>query len=271
MKRRLGVNIDHIATLRQVRRVTYPAPVAALPVLAACGVDQVTIHLREDRRHIQDRDLEKILRAGLLPVNLEMAVTDEMVAIALARRPQTATFVPEKRQEVTTEGGLDCVRPFKRVAAAVSALKEAGIRVSLFVDPDREQILAAKETGADGVEIHTGTYCDVIEKFYEQSGSYDFTTDVATQRRVETELQKMKEAAQTAVASGLKAFAGHGLHKDNLAPVVKIREIEEYNIGHAIIARAVFVGLKGAVEEIQRILVARDSNHQPLIHAGDSR
>ncbi|MBF0106782.1 MAG: pyridoxine 5'-phosphate synthase [Deltaproteobacteria bacterium] len=252
--RRLGVNIDHIATLREARKVSYPAPFDALSILKGCAVDQVTIHLREDRRHIQDHDLAAILKAGVLPVNLEMAVTEEMVRIAASQCPHTATFVPEKREEITTEGGLDCVGLFEKIKQATDVLKSRGIRVSLFVDPDLRQTVASKEAGADAIEFHTGSYCHVIEEFYASSGHYDYTRDKASFARVNTELEKIKTASKKAAALGLKVFAGHGLHTHNLKPVTEISEIEEYNIGHAIIARAVFVGLKQAVCEIQAVL-----------------
>lgn len=236
---RLGVNIDHMATLREARKVSYPAPVDALMILKECSVDQVTIHLREDRRHIQDQDLEIIVAAGILPVNLEMAATEEMTRIACLRKPHTATLVPEKRQEVTTEGGLDCSGQFQRVAQVVKELRQSGIRASLFIDPDLTQVRASKEIGADAIELHTGTYCNI---------------DPTQQREIENEIHKIREATHLGVNLGLKVFAGHGLNCSNLKPILAIPEIEEYNIGHAIIARAVFVGLKAAIQEIQKIL-----------------
>lgn len=261
MRRRLGVNIDHMATLRQARQVWYPDPVQSLAVLKECSVDQVTLHLREDRRHIQDRDVERITASGFLPVNLEMAVTDQMVEVALQFKPHTVTFVPEKREEITTEGGLDCVTHFKVVQGAVRALKDAGLRVSLFVDPNAEQVSAAKELRAHAVELHTGAYCHAVECFYAENRTYAFQGHTAWLRRIEAEIRKISESAELAAQSGLKVFAGHGLHRDNLALVAKIPQIEEYNIGHAIVARAVFVGLKQAIGEIQEVLQQEEQCH----------
>lgn len=254
IKRRLGVNIDHIATLREARKVVYPSPFEALTILKECSVDQVTIHLREDRRHIQDDDLNKIVKANILPVNLELAVTDEMVEIAAHEMPHTATFVPEKREEVTTEGGLDCVKNFDKVKKAVSALQKKGIRCSLFIDPDVEQVKASQEINAEAVEIHTGAYCNIIEDYFAKTQSYDYFNDKVFLEKVNVELSRIKESCTQCVNLGLKAFAGHGLHTHNLKPVTEILEIEEYNIGHSIIARSVFVGLKRAVEEVLEVL-----------------
>lgn len=255
--RRLGVNIDHIATLREARQVSYPAPIEALGMLESCQVDQVTIHLREDRRHIQDNDLKTITASKILPVNLEMAVTEEMVNIALQYKPQTVTLVPEKREEITTEGGLDVAGQFERVSACVKKIKSAGIHTSLFIDADLNQVYAAHESGADAIEIHTGAYCDVVEKFYEQNGHYNYQKDAKCESLVLQELEKISQASQTAFNKGLKVYAGHGLHAKNLAPITAIPEIEEYNIGHAIIARSVFVGLEKAIREIQELLNPR--------------
>lgn len=254
VKRRLGVNIDHIATLRQARQVWYPEPARALSILDDCGVEQVTVHLREDRRHIQDHDVQKIIAANVLPVNLEMALTAEMVKIATDLKPHTVTIVPEKREEITTEGGLDCVAVQDRLLAATTTLKDAGIRVSIFVDPDCDQIRACQEVGANGIELHTGTYCNVIEDIHNKTGSYVFTKNEDDRLHVEQELSHLKEAAMMTRQLGLDCFAGHGLHVHNLYPVTQIEEIVEYNIGHAIIADAVFVGLKQAISDIQNIL-----------------
>lgn len=253
-KRRLGVNIDHIATLREARKSSYPEPFQALSILQDCLVDQVTIHLREDRRHIQDLDLKKISESKVLPVNLEMAVTDEMVQVARHYRPKMVTFVPENRQEVTTEGGLDCIQHHTRIKRAIQSLKEDRVHCSLFVDPDPKQVEAAHATGADAVEIHTGAYCNLIEKFYTKAFHYNYTLDPSVSHIVDEEVSKIKQASQLTATLGMKVYAGHGLHCHNLAAVIQIPEIEEYNIGHAIIARAIFVGLKQAVQEIQNIL-----------------
>jgi pyridoxine 5-phosphate synthase len=254
MKRRLGVNIDHIATIRESRKVSYPDPFEALPILKSCQVDQVTIHLREDRRHIQDHDLKRISAANILPVNLEMAVTNEMLDIATQQKPSHVTFVPEKREEVTTEGGLDCVSSLVNVKKAVKRIKECGIHASLFIDPDCRQIAAAKESGADAIEIHTGTYCNVLEDFFLKNGHYDYSKDAVFHKQIDIEITKIQESARMATEAGLKVYAGHGLHVDNLQPITNIPQIEEYNIGHALIARAVFVGLKQAITEIQMML-----------------
>lgn len=234
---RLGVNIDHIATLREARKTSYPDPVESLPILGRCGVDQVTCHLREDRRHIQDNDLRRLVGKKILPVNLELAPTREIIDIAVSIKPGTCTFVPEKRNEITTEGGLDCKVNFKSLKREIPRLEKAGIRTSLFVDPDPRQIDLSAELGAFAVELHTGTYCESFGTSSEKD-----------------ELCRLKEAARYAVKKGLKVFAGHGLNTNNLPLVVAIREIEEYNIGHSIIARAVFVGLEEAIREVQAIL-----------------
>lgn len=251
MRRRLGVNIDHIATLRQARGERYPDPLDAIEVLKACQVDQVTLHLREDRRHIQDADLARITHHRALPVNLEMAATREMVRIAGECRPDTVTFVPERRREVTTEGGLDCVGAQRRLGPMIKTLSESGIRVSLFIAPALRQIACAAELGANAIEIHTGEYCHRLEGHGRRPGGYRLgLRDPAVQRS----LNRIDKASRLAAALGLKVFAGHGLHCGNLVPVTKIRQIEEYNIGHAIIARAVFIGLEDAIYEIQSCL-----------------
>lgn len=254
MKRRLGVNIDHIATLREARKEWYPDPLESLAILKKCGARQVTLHLREDRRHIKDHDLKRIVAARVLPVNLEMAVTDEMVGLAAKSGVVTCTFVPEKRQEITTEGGLDVKNNFKHVARAVQKLKKAGKQVSLFIDPETGQLEAALKSGADAVEFHTGTYCRLMEKYFTHAGNYRWQAKGRLGQQILRALEKLRELSCLTVVGGMKAYAGHGLHVYNLPPVVRIPEIEEYNIGHAIVARAVFVGLANAVLEIQKIL-----------------
>lgn len=249
MQPKLGVNIDHIATLREVRQVSYPDPLESLSVLKKCSVDQVTIHLREDRRHIQDHDLHRIVRSKILPVNLEMAITEEMVGIASRTPVRVCTFVPEKREEITTEGGLNVLGNKTKITEAVLKLKKAGRCVSLFIDPSARQVRASFEVGADAVELHTGTYCDVLEKNFKREKKYNFKKE-----KVRQEIKKIKGAARLASFLKLKVCAGHGLHRQNLAPLITIHEITEYNIGHAIIARAVFVGLKNAIQEIRRVL-----------------
>lgn len=234
---RLGVNVDHIATLRQVRKEFYPDPLDALPILQKCKADQITCHLREDRRHMQDHDLERLIAAKIFPINLEMALTQEMIFLAARLKPQMITLVPEKRQELTTEGGLDLNHHFKNMGSGIKQLHDAGIKVSLFINADDKAIDLACELGVDAVEFHTGVYCE------------HFGTD-----KQADELDRLKQATLYAKKGGLHVYAGHGLNWLNLKPVVQIKEIEEYNIGHSIIARAVFLGLEGAVKEIQEIL-----------------
>ena len=234
---RLGVNVDHIATIRQARRTVEPDPVAAAVLAELGGADQITIHLREDRRHIQDRDLE-ILRATVQTrLNLEMALNEEIVKIALRVKPDQATLVPEKRQEITTEGGLDVKAQAKRTAEVVKRLKNAGIKVSLFVGPTLEAMKASSQTGADSVELHTGTYANAHGE-----------------EAVERELTKLKRAAAAAAKAGLKVFAGHGLNYINTPAITVIPELEEVNIGHSIISRAVLVGMLKAVREMKALL-----------------
>ncbi len=240
VRRRLGVNIDHVATLRQARGGTAPDPVTAAAIAEHNGADGITIHLREDRRHIQDRDLDLLRLTVQSRINLEMAVTEEMVSIALSARPYSATLVPEKRREVTTEGGLDVVRFSGAVASAVSRLKSAGILVSLFIDADLPQVEAAAKAGADAIEIHTGPFCESFRM-----------------GRHARDLVQMAEAAARAVDSGMKVFAGHGLDVRNIVPVLDLPEIEEFNIGHSIMARAIFLGLGPAVREMADLVHAR--------------
>jgi len=234
----LGINIDHVATLRQARGTAYPDPIRAALLAEQSGADLITLHLREDRRHIQDRDVE-VLRSQLKTrMNLEAAVTDEMVAIALRIRPHDICYVPERRQELTTEGGLDVVGGFERVRAACRAVAEAGIRVSLFIDADPHQIDAARECGAPAIEIHTGRYAEA--------------RDAGEARE---ELARVTEAARYARKLGFKVNAGHGLHYENVKPVAAIPEIAELNIGHAIVAEAVFSGWQDAVRRMKQLML----------------
>jgi pyridoxine 5-phosphate synthase len=233
----LGVNIDHIATLRQARRTSYPDPVTAALIVEKAGADQITVHLREDRRHIQDQDLANLRRVVTKPLNLELAATDEIVGVALKVKPNVCTFVPEKREELTTEGGLNVAGDFNRLRAYTHNLRDAGVVVSMFIDPDMQQIEASREMGADSIELHTGKYCEL------------HGTDRAS------ELERLKKCAAHAMKAGLRVAAGHGLNYDNTADVVHaIPEILEYNIGHAIVARAIFVGLDEAVRQMKKIL-----------------
>ena len=236
---KLGLNIDHVATLRQVRGSRYPNVVRAALICEEAGADAITLHLREDRRHIQDRDVE-ILRDMLQTrMNLECAVTEEMIANALRIRPHDLCLVPERREELTTEGGLDVVRYFDAVKAACDRCAAAGIRVSLFIDPDEKQIDAALRSGAPVVELHTGSYAEA---------------DSVPER--EHELERIRVAAQHAHAQGLQVNAGHGLHYHNVQPIIAIPNIVELNIGHAIIAESLFIGLDAAVRKMKNILIA---------------
>jgi len=230
---RLGVNIDHVATIRQARGAAEPDPVAAAVIAELAGADGITIHLREDRRHIQDRDLKLLRETVKTKLNLEMAATREMIAIALAVKPDMCTLVPEKRQELTTEGGLDVRLNMQNIAEAVERLQEGDLLVSLFVDPDPDQIKAANKVGADCVEIHTGSFAEAKEW-----------------KSQEQELIKIENAVKLAAKLGLGVNAGHGLNYTNIKKVTAVGGIEEYNIGHSIISRAVLVGLDQAVREM---------------------
>jgi len=232
----LGVNIDHVATVRQARGTTYPSVADAARSAVAAGADSITIHLREDRRHIQDADVVALCASSGIRVNLEMAVTAEMVGIALEQLPADVCLVPEKREELTTEGGLDVLANRGAVAAAVARLQQAGIRVSLFIDPDPQQLQAAAEVGAPVVELHTGTYADA---------------DGEQQRQ---ELQRLQEACLTGHSLGLQINAGHGLNLDNVKAVAGLPHMTELNIGHSIVARAIFVGLGAAVREMKQAM-----------------
>tara|TARA_R110002049_G_scaffold93308_1_gene230733 strand:- start:3408 stop:4145 length:738 start_codon:yes stop_codon:yes gene_type:complete len=236
----LGVNIDHIATVRQARGTEYPRPADAVHLAEQAGGDSITVHLREDRRHIHDRDLEEIKARLQTHMNLECAVTDEMLAIAVRTAPRDVCLVPEKREEVTTEGGLDVASQLSRVTDACAQLRDSGIRASLFIDPEPAQLDAALAAGAPVIELHTGAYAD------------------ATGAAQEAELARIARAARYGHESGLVVNAGHGLHYENVAAIARIPEIVELNIGHSIIARAVFDGLSLAVSEMkQRMTAAR--------------
>jgi len=233
----LGINIDHVATLRQARGTSYPDPLLAALLAEQSGADSITLHLREDRRHIQDRDVRLFRDALQTRMNLEMACTDEMLKLALAVHPGDVCLVPEKRTEVTTEGGLDVVGRAAELKDACARLAEGGNRVSLFIDPEPRQLDAAREAGAPVVELHTGAYAD------------------ARGGQQARELDRLVKAARHAAALGLTVHAGHGLHYHNVEPIAAIPEIVELNIGHAIIARAVFTGLAEAVREMKRLMV----------------
>ncbi|MDF1562274.1 MAG: pyridoxine 5'-phosphate synthase [Deltaproteobacteria bacterium] len=238
---RLGVNVDHVATLRQARGVRFPDPVAAALLAESAGADQITVHLREDRRHIQERDLRVLRETVQTRLNLECAAADEVLSIACKVRPDEATLVPELREELTTEGGLDVVGGGARLAEAVARLKEAGIMVSLFIDPDPAQIEASARLEVEAIELHSGTYCDA-------------TTAAAR----EAELTRVEEGAALGARLGLMVAAGHGLTLQNVEPIVAIPQIEELNIGHSIVARALFVGFEEAVAEMRELLFRDD-------------
>ncbi len=228
---RLFVNIDHVATLRQARRSPYPDPVAGALLCETAGADGITAHLREDRRHIQDHDVTRLARELHTPLNLECAALDEMLSLAEQLRPHEVTLVPERREEVTTEGGLDVVRNVTLLAQAIERLKRAGVRSSLFIDPDSASIRRAHELGADAIELHTGSYAHHPD-------------DPAT-------LAALRDSTDLGRSLGLAVHAGHGLTVDNVGPIAAIAGIEELNIGHSIISRAVFIGLAAAVAEIR--------------------
>ncbi|ERT14854.1 pyridoxine 5'-phosphate synthase [Photorhabdus temperata] len=230
----LGINIDHIATVRNARGTVYPDPIQAAFIAEQAGADGITIHLREDRRHITDRDVELLNETIQTRMNLEMAVTDEMVDIACHFKPKFCCLVPEKRREVTTEGGLDVIGQKDKVVEAIKRLSDAGILVSLFIDADHQQIDAASEVGAPFIEIHTGAYADAEDEIEQ-----------------EKEFQRIKEAVTYAAGKGLKVNAGHGLTYHNVQRIAALPEIYELNIGHAIIGRAVFSGLAAAVADMK--------------------
>lgn len=239
----LGVNIDHIATLRNARGTSYPDPVYAAGIAEEFGADGITTHLREDRRHIKDRDVEILRQTIKTRMNLEMAVTDELVDFACRLKPDFVCLVPERRQEVTTEGGLDVASQVERMTAVVKKLTEAGVKVSLFIDPDQKQIDAAAAVKAPFIELHTGRYADA-----------------ANDEEQQFELKRLQDMAKYGTSLGLKVNGGHGLNYHNVQNVAAILEINELNIGHSIIARAVFTGLPEAVAEMKRLCVEARNN-----------
>ncbi|MCV2894211.1 pyridoxine 5'-phosphate synthase [Lentibacter sp. XHP0401] len=241
-KLRLGVNIDHVATVRNARGSAYPDPVRAAKLAEAAGANGITAHLREDRRHIRDADIDGLMAALTTPLNFEMAATEEMQAIALRHRPYAVCIVPEKREERTTEGGLDVAGDDKRLARFIAPLREAGSRVSLFIGHEASQIRAAARIGAAVVELHTGAYCD-----YHYAGEVD-------QR--DAELAALKEGAKLARSLGLEVHAGHGLTYETVAPIAAIPEVMELNIGHFLMAESLFVGMEFAIREMRRLMDA---------------
>ncbi|NBU26036.1 MAG: pyridoxine 5'-phosphate synthase [Gammaproteobacteria bacterium] len=241
----LGVNIDHVATLRQARRIAYPDPLEAARIAEDSGADNITLHLREDRRHIQDADVEALRPRLRTRMNLEMALTDEMLGIARRIRPQDCCLVPERRAEVTTEGGLDVVGLAARLREACASLAADGIRTALFIDPDPRQVEASARVGAPVIELHTGRYCE------------------ATGADAAAELARLREASRLAAGLGLEVHAGHGLNLANVAPVAAIPQVVELNIGHSIVARALFVGFASAVAEMRAAMQAARTGGQP--------
>ncbi|MBI1902304.1 MAG: pyridoxine 5'-phosphate synthase [Planctomycetia bacterium] len=233
---KLGVNIDHVATVRQARRTYEPDPVWAAVAAQLGGADGITVHLREDRRHIQDRDVRLLREILTVKLNLELACSDEIVGIACQMKPDQATLVPERREEVTTEGGLDVLAHRDKVASAIKKLQAAGIVVSLFLDPDEAQIAAGAALGADAVELHTGKYA------------------LGNEKSRPAMLKQLQRGGQAVVKAGLVLHAGHGLNYHNVQPVAAIAGMQELNIGHSIVSRAVFVGMEGAVREMKRLI-----------------
>ena len=231
---RLGVNVDHVATLREARRTPYPDPVAAALVAESAGADSISVHLREDRRHIQESDVVVMVQRLRTRLNLELAVTEEMLAFALRTRPADCCLVPERREELTTEGGLDVAGDLARIKDACQRLADGGLHVALFVDPDPRQLDAARAAGAPVVELHTGAYADARDPAHE--------------------LERIRSAAAYAHGLGLEVHAGHGLTNENVGPIAAVPEIVELNIGHAIIADAVFIGLTAAVERMRNAI-----------------
>ncbi|WP_138379828.1 pyridoxine 5'-phosphate synthase [Luteithermobacter gelatinilyticus] len=238
---RLGVNIDHVATIRNARGGVHPDPVRAAHLAAHAGADGITAHLREDRRHISDNDIDRLMAEISLPLNLEMAATEEMLEIAVRHKPASSCLVPEKRQELTTEGGLDVIVGYEHLSAYVAALKEAGISVSLFIDPDEDQVRASKQIGADKVELHTGTYVE------------------ASGQDVRRELDRLRRAAALCEELELEVHAGHGLNYDTVMAVAAIPQFTEFNIGHFLVGEAIFVGFEESIRRM-RVLMDRGRN-----------
>ncbi|MFD1511326.1 pyridoxine 5'-phosphate synthase [Lacimonas salitolerans] len=241
-KLRLGVNIDHVATVRNARGGAYPDPVRAAKLAEESGADGITAHLREDRRHITDGDIDALMQALTVPLNFEMAATDEMQAIALRHKPHAVCLVPEKREERTTEGGLEVAREENRLAHFIAPLRDAGCRVSIFIAADRAQIEAANRIGAQVIELHTGAYCD-----FHAEGRFD---------ERDTELEKMRDMAAFAHDLGLEVHAGHGLTYDTVQPVAAFPQVMELNIGHFLIGEAIFRGIGPAIGEMRRLMDA---------------
>lgn len=256
----LGVNIDHIAVLREARRINDPDPLAALAICAQNGADQITIHLREDRRHIQDADAHKIIASSAIPVNLECSLNADIIDIVRRLRPHRATLVPEHREEVTTEGGLDVVSLFESIESTVKTLSDEGVAVSLFIDPDPDAIEASKKSGAGMIELHTGTYANLFAMLNSAlPHSHHAIDELKLPRKelftmMERSVAHLENSAKTASDLGLGVAAGHGLNYHNVERIVAIEEIAELNIGQSIIARSVFTGLASAVSEMKALM-----------------
>ena len=234
----LGVNVDHVATLRQARGTTYPDPVEIALIAEENGADSITVHLREDRRHIQNGDVERLIRLVKTKVNLEMALNDQIIDFACSVKPSDCCLVPEKRQELTTEGGLDVLSQIDHLAQATERLKKSGIRVAYFVDPEPKQIESSLMTGAEVIELHTGTYADAL-----------------SQKQQKYDLNRIKECVSHATKIGLKVHAGHGLHYENTEQIAAIHEILELNIGHAIVSKSLSLGIAKAVADMKKIML----------------
>ncbi|MGH1447184.1 MAG: pyridoxine 5'-phosphate synthase [Cognatishimia sp.] len=237
---RLGVNIDHVATVRNARGGVYPDPTRAALLAEASGADGITAHLREDRRHIMDEDIDKLMDSLEIPLNFEMAATDEMQAIALRHKPHAVCLVPEKREEKTTEGGLEVAREENRLAHYIAPLREAGCRVSIFIAAEKKQIEAAHRIGAEVIELHTGAYCD-----YHADGEFD---------KRDQELERLTEMAKFADSLGLEVHAGHGLSYETVKPIAALPEVKELNIGHFLMGESMFVGMDASIKEMRRLM-----------------
>jgi len=256
---KLGVNIDHIATIRNARRINEPDPLMALEILKEAGAEQVTIHLREDRRHITDFDAKRIIQNSFLPVNIECSINPEIIDIICSLKPHRATLVPEKREEVTTEGGLDVIKNEEKVKKAIEKLKENEIEVSLFIDPDFEQIKKSAQIGAEMIELHTGKYANLHLALNTNINQTPFKVFENLDRKtlkkeLSLELNLIKDAAKLGVDLNLEVAAGHGLNYQNVKEIAKIEEISELNIGHSIIANSIFIGLFEAVRKMKELI-----------------
>jgi len=256
---KLGVNIDHIATIRNARKINEPDPLMALEILKEAGAEQVTIHLREDRRHITDFDAKRIIENSFLPVNMECSINPEIIDIICSLKPHRATLVPEKREEVTTEGGLDVIKLEREIRQAIKKLQKNQIEVSLFIDPDFEQIKKSAQIGAEMIELHTGRYANLHLALNTNINKTPFKIFEDLDRNplkkeLKLELNLIKDASKLGVDLGLEVAAGHGLNYQNVSEIVKIKEIIELNIGHSIIANSIFIGLFEAVRKMKRII-----------------